>query len=176
VSFLGGIFGGSNPTLNNNIGQLGQISGSATTQGQSDTSAASNFFQSLLQGKTTSLAPQIAGIQGQTQNKIQSLGTFGNRSGGTNASANTAGDQGRVSVNNLVQGLVGGAASSLGSLGTSLQGIGLSAMNQQTNASQTRLDNWKNSIFGKSISSGIGAASSIATDGLTNVSAGNSFF
>ena len=169
MSFLSGLFGGSNPTLNNQLGQLGQIAGSATQSGQADTNAASTFFQSLLQGGGTKvLAPQIAGIQKQGQQQLQTLSQFGNRSGGINAAGQQSADQSRASVNDLITSLTGGAASSLGSLGTSLQGIGLQAFGQQATDSQQILQNQKNSIFGQGITGGILGLESIGLNALGN--------
>jgi hypothetical protein len=157
MSFLSGLFGGSNPTLNNQIGQLGQVAGNATKQGESDTTDASNFFHSLLSGNgMKALAPQVAGIKGQGQQQLQSLSQFGNRSGGTNAAGQQSQDKTRASINDMITSLTGSAASNLGSLGSNLLSTGLSAFGQQRDASQQQLQNWQSSIFGQGISSGLG--------------------
>lgn len=155
MSFAGALFGGSNPTLNSQIGTLGSIAGSSTKEGQTDTSDASKFFQSILAGDDKSLAPQIGSIKKQGQQKLQTLSQFGNRSGGTNATANSVGDTTTASINDLIQSLTGSAASNLGSLGTSLTNTGLSAYSQQAGVSQQQMQNWKNSILGQGITGAI---------------------
>lgn len=155
MSFFSGLFGGSNPTLNSQLGTLGGIAGNTSSQGVSDVSSASKFFQSILSGDTKSLAPQIGGIQKQGQQQKQTLSQFGNRSGGTNASAQTIDDKTKSSINDMIASLTGGAASSLGSLGTSLIGQGLGAYKQQADVSQTQLENWKSSILGSGITGAI---------------------
>lgn len=157
MSFLSSLFGGSNPTLNSQIGELGSIAGSATKTGQTDLSSASNFFNSLLTGGAAkTLAPQISSVQKQGQQQLQTLSQFGNRSGGTNAKAQTSSDTSRAQINDMIASLTGTAASNLGSLGTSSLGLGLGAYKQQSDASQLQMQNWQNSIFGQGISGGLG--------------------
>ena len=161
MSFFGGLFGGSNPTLNSNIGSLGAMAGSTSQQGLSDTNAASSFWQNILQGGgTKALAPEISAVMNQGQQKKQALSQFGNRGGGTNAAAQTIGDQGTSQINNMISSLMGTAANNLGSLGSNLLNTSLSATQQQTEASQMRLQNWMNGILGKALSGGIAAGES----------------
>jgi len=160
--FLGSLFGGSNPTLNNNINEFGQDAGFATGQGQTDTTAASKYFQDILSGNPTqqaqALAPEITAQQQQTQNQRNQQANFGNRSGGT-ASGNVAADAtNRGNIISEIGGLQGGAAGSLASLGTTEQNIGLNATQAQDAASQQRMQNWQNSILGKSTSDAIQTA------------------
>jgi hypothetical protein len=164
MSFLGGILTGSNPTLGGDVGNAGNIMGFGTATGEGDISAASGFDQSLLSGNQAQeaqlLAPQISNIQKQGQQQIQTAGEFGNRSGGTNASAQNNIDTQRSNVNNLVSQLTSGAASNLGSLGTSTLGQGIQANTLQAGESQMQLENEQNSLLGNSISgaSGFGEA------------------
>lgn len=164
-SFLSSIFGGSNPTLNSAIPQFGAISGYGVNQGEGDINAASGFWNSILSGDPAKigqvLGPQIQAIEGQGQQQKQTLGQFGNRSGGTNAKAQTIGDTTRSEVNNMVSNLTGSAASNLGSMGQNLLGQGTAALQSQVNASQTQMSNWQNSLFGglaKGVTSALGDA------------------
>jgi hypothetical protein len=160
--FFGSLFGGSNPTLNNNIQNLGADAGFATGQGQTDTTAASKYYQDILSGNPTqmaeSLAPQISTLQQQTQNQRNQTANFGNRSGGTAAANASADAANRGDIISAEGGLQSGAAGSLGSLGTTEQGIGLNATEAQDQASQQRMQNWQNSILGKSTSDAIQTA------------------
>lgn len=155
MSFLGGIFTGSNPTLTGDEGQAGQIAGFGTSQGEGDIGAASAFDQNLLNGNSAEdaklLAPEISNITGQTQQQANTIGQFGGRSGGNNSEVQAAGDKARASVNDMVSQLTGGAASQLGSLGTSTLGLGLNANEQQAQESQQQLENEKNSLLGNAI-------------------------
>lgn len=159
--FLSGLFGGASPTLDSAIPQFGSIAQYGINQGEGDINQASGFWGSILSGDPTKigqvLGPQIQAIQQQGQQQKQTLGQFGNRSGGTNAKAQTIGDTSRSEVNNMVSNLTGSAASSLGSMGTSLLGQGTSALGSQVSASQMQLQNWQNSILGSGMSTGIGA-------------------
>lgn len=159
MSFWGGLFGGSNPTLNSQIGSLGAMAGSTSQQGQGDVSSASSFWNSILSGGgAKALAPEISSVMQQGQQKKQALGQFGNRSGGTNAKAQTIGDQGTSSINNMIASLSGTAAGQLGSLGTNLLNTSLNASQLQSQDSQMQMQNWQNSILGKGIGAAIGGA------------------
>lgn len=158
--FLSSIFGGSNPTLNSGISQLGNISQYGVNSGEQDLNQAGGFWSSILSGDPTKigqvLGSQIQGIQQQGQQEKQQLGQFSNRSGGTNAKAQTIGDTTRSNVNNLIGNLTGAAASNLGSMGQNLLSQGTSALGSQLAASQEQMQNWQNSIFGSGLSMGIG--------------------
>lgn len=161
MSFLSGLFGGSNPTLNSQLGTLGTIAGTTSSQGLSDVSSASGFFNSILNGGASkTLAPEIGSIQKQGQQQKQNLSQFSNRSGGTNAQAQTIGDKTKASINDMIASLKSSAAGSLGSLGTSLIGQGLGAYQQQAGVSQQQLENWKSSILGQGISGAVSYAES----------------
>ena len=157
-SFLSGIFSGSNPTLSGDVGQAGGIAGFGTATGEGDISSASAFDQDLLNGNSAEdaklLAPEISNITGQTQQQADTIGQFGGRSGGNNSEVQSAGDKARASVNDMVSKLTGGAASQLGSLGTSTLGLGLSANAQQAEESQQQLENERNSLLGNAITGG----------------------
>lgn len=160
MSFFSSLFGGQDQTLNSGISQFGNISGFGVGQGENDINAAGGFWNSILSGDPTKigqvLGPQIAAIQGQGQQQKQTLGQFGNRSGGTNATQQTIGDTTRSNVNKLIGSLTGSAASNLGSMGENLLSQGTSALQSQLGASQQQMQNWSNSILGLGITQGIG--------------------
>lgn len=164
MGFWGSLFGGSNPTLNQDIGQFGQIGGFATGLGEGNLSQASNFWSSLLSGdpskQAQALAPEIGTIQQQGQQQKSQAAQFGNRGGGTNASMQMVDAQSRGAINNMISSLLGSSASNLGNIGSSLLGQGQSAFGAQAQGSQQQMENWANSILGRGITGGIGAAES----------------
>jgi hypothetical protein len=176
MGFWSAILGGSNPTLNNDISQLGQLSGFSQGIGQGDTTAASNYYRNILSGdpalEAKSLAPQISAQQGQEQQARNSLAQFGNRSGGTGAAQQAIGAQGRGNIINALGGLQQGAAGGLANIGQSNLGLAASDTQAQAGESQQRLQNYMNSILGKGISSGVGALESYGLGGLGGVPGG----
>lgn len=168
--FLSSIFGGSNPTINSAIPQFGAISGFGVNKGEGDINAASGFWNSILSGDPSKisqvLGPQIQAIEGQGQQQKQTLGQFGNRSGGTNAKAQTIGDTTRSEVNNMVSNLTGSAASNLGSMGENLLGQGTAALGQQVSTSQMQMKNWQDSLFGGLAKGAVSVLGDAATGGL----------
>lgn len=164
MSFFGSLFGGSNPSLNSDIGQSQGLASFLNTTGTSDVAASSNFKKGLLSGDwskiSTLLAPQISAIQRRSQQQKQQLGQFGGRSGGTTAAIYKAGDDVNSEVNDLVSGLTGKAADSLGSEGAGLLSEGETALDMNAKFSQQQMDNWRNSILGKGITGAVGAAES----------------
>ena len=162
MGFFGSLFGGSNPTLNSGINNVGNLAGFASGQGQSNISSADKFWQSILSGDSSkigqALAPEVSANQQQGQQSKNQLAQFGTRSGGTAAAGAGIDAAGRSNMINLIGGLQGKAASSLGSMGSSLLQTGLQGYGQQADMSQMRMQNYINSILGKGISSGIGAA------------------
>ena len=161
-NFWSSLFGGANSNLSNDIGQTAQLGQWATGLGQSDTGAASNFYNAILSGNQSkiagALAPEIGQIQSSKQQNLNSLGQFGNRSGGTNAAAQSAQDQATGQINSLVGGLQSSSAGALGSLGSSLLGTGLQATSQNAQYSQQQMQNWSNSILGLGTTTAAGAA------------------
>jgi hypothetical protein len=118
-------------------GEIGQFNATAgignfgTTQGEEATATANNFWESILSGDpgkiSQVLGPQESAINKQGQQQKKTLSEFGNRSGGTNAQAQSIDDTTRSSINDLISRLTGGAASALGASGESLLSTGLSA-------------------------------------------------
>ena len=166
MSFASAIFGGSNPSLNTDIGLTGQLGGNLTGQGQSYTNAAGNFYQSILSGDSSkiarSLAPEITAAKTSQQNDQKTASMFGGRSGGTAASTAAAGDKTHADITNLIGSLTNSSASSLGSLGSSMIGQGLGAISSNADMSQTRIQNWSNSILGLGTTAAAGAGEALA--------------
>ncbi len=165
MGFWGSLFGGASSTLSGDIGQTGQLAGFASGLGQKNLAQSSKFFSDILSGDPTKqaqvLAPEISTVQGQKQQQLKGMAEFGNRSGGTNAAAQMTGDTARASINNMIAGLLGTSASSLASTGSNLLNTGLGAIGQQAQLSQEQMQNWANSILGRGITGGIGAAESM---------------
>jgi hypothetical protein len=164
MSFFGSLFGGSNPTLNKNIQEFGQIGGFATGMGEKNLTQASNFYSSLLSGdpskQAQTLAPEISAQQQQGQQAKNAAAQFGSRSGGTAASMQSIDAQGRGSINNMIASLLGSSAGALSSQGQGLLSQGTGAYQAQQAASQQQMENWSNSILGKGITSGVAAGES----------------
>jgi hypothetical protein len=97
--------------------------------GEGDLTASNQFMTSILSGDPTkvtqALAPQIAGIQGRTQQEKNTVAQFGGRSGGTAATTAGLDTAAKGDVTNLVGSLTGNAASSLASTGSNLLSTGL---------------------------------------------------
>lgn len=172
MSFLGGIFTGANDTLNSDENQAGGVAGFGTSVGEGDISAASGFDEALLSGNQSEqaklLAPQIQNIQKQGQQQNQTAAEFGNRSGGTNAAAQSNMDSQRANVSNMISQLTGGAAQNLGNLGTSSLGLGLQANQIQEQDSQQKLKNQQDSLLGGAINGVADAGLDALTGGITN--------
>jgi len=178
MGFFGSLFGGSNPTLNQNIGNVGSIAGFASGQGKGDVTSASKFWQSILSGDSSkigqALAPEISANQQQGQQAKEQLAEFGTRSGGTAAAGAGIDAAGRGNMINLIGGLQSGAASNLGSMGSNMLQTGLQGYGQQTDMSQQRMQNWMDSILGSGISSGIGDMESFGMGKFMNLFKGKS--
>jgi hypothetical protein len=155
MGFFGGLFTGSNPTLDANIGKFGSEGDFATTQGEGDTSAASKFYADILNGDQTkeaqALAPEIGAIKGQAQQQKKSIAENGTRSGGTAAEAASIDDKVTGDITGLIGGLKTGAASGAASLGTAEQGIGIQSQEEQDQAAQEKQKEQADSIFGRAI-------------------------
>lgn len=164
MSFLGSLFGGSNPTLNKQIGDMTSLAGSATSTGLGDLNTASSYFRDILNGGGKQvLAPQIASIQKQGGQQRSTMAQFGNRGGGTNAEAQTIGDRTAGGVNDLIANLTSSAASGVTGVGSTLLGAGIDASRAAVSFSQQQMENWMRSILGKSITNGVASAEGFAT-------------
>jgi hypothetical protein len=109
---------------------IGNVANFATSEGESATSSANTFWQSILSGDpgqiSKVLGPLMSTVNKQGQQQKMSLSQFGNRGGGTNASAQQIGDTTRTTIDSAVSSLTGNAASALGASGSSLLATGLS--------------------------------------------------
>lgn len=162
MGFLGGIFGGSSPGLDQSLNTAGSVTSSETGAGVKNLNNASSFWNTILSGDQQAisklLAPEISTIQGQGQQQIQNASQFGNRSGGENAAAQTNIDSQRQQVEQMIAGLTGQAASQVGNLGATQLGFGLDANQQRASDAEQKLQNQQNSLLGNIIGQGIGAA------------------
>ncbi len=161
-SFFFIIFAGANPKLGGDINNAGNEMNFGTAVGEGDTRKASDFYGDILGGDPEKisklLAPQIKTMQEQGQQKLATTSQFGDRSGGTNASNQKTMDDTRANIDDMISKLTGGAASNLANIGTTEQGIGLSANELQEKEAQQQLENFQNSILGGAITSGVSGA------------------
>jgi hypothetical protein len=180
MSFWSSLFGGQNPTLNQDIAQFGQIGGFATNLGESNLSQASQFWSSLLSGDQSKIAktltPEINTIQQQGAQQRATTAQFGNRGGGTNAAMQMVGDTSRASINDMIAKLLGSSASNLASTGGGLLGTAVGAFGAQEAASQQRMRNWANSILGHGITTSFQTGEELGEQYLTGgTSASNAY-
>ena len=144
-------------------GALTGASGFATGLGESDLSASSKFMQAILSGDASkisqALAPQISSAKTSAAQTQKTNAEMGNRSGGTAASNNAASDKVHSDITDLIGGLTGNAASSLGSQGSGLLGQGMegeeAGFGEAKTMQQQRAAKW-NDLF-NSIGSTFGA-------------------
>jgi len=160
MSFLGGLFTGSNSTENGDVGNSGQIMGFGTAAGEGAVQTGLGFDEGLLSGNQSQIAkliaPQIQAQQQQGQQQIQTAGEFQNRSGGTNSSAQNNIDTQRANVNNMISQLTGQAAGAVTQTGENLLNTGLKANEVQDQEAQRIMDNQANSLLGMGITEGAG--------------------
>lgn len=157
-----GFFGiGDGPTSEekSQYRDLSGLAGFATGQGEGDIKLADNFWKSILSGDSSKIAsvlgPETSAINKQAEQQKKTASEFGNRSGGTNAAQQEAGDKVRTGYQGLVSGLTGSAAGALGASGSSLLAAGASAHEgafSEANTIQQQHSAQLNDIF-KSISS-----------------------
>ena len=164
MGFFSGLFGGSNSTLNQNIPAFQQSAGFSTGVGEGDVTAASKWYNDILSGDPTKMAeavaPETSAIQGQAQQAKDQTAQFSPRSGGTAAAMAGLDANTRAQIIKLLGGLQSGSAGSLASLGTQEQETGLESRQQADDASQQRLTNQADSIFGRGITSAAAAGES----------------
>ncbi|CAM6006576.1 unnamed protein product [Sphagnum balticum] len=160
--FWSSLFGGSSSNLNNDISQTGALSSYASGLGQKNTTAGSNFFQSLLSGDPTKtsqvLAPEISNLKTSVQSDQKKGAQEGNRSGGTAAANAYEKDKAHSDITAATAKLTGEAANTLLSSGQSLLGTALGGYQENAALDHQRMENWANSILGRSITGGISAA------------------
>lgn len=110
-------------------------------QGVNDLNKAGDFYGSILSGDRAKigqvLSPEISNIQGQVSQHNKTLSEFGNRSGGTNAGIQAGETAGSTEIQQLINSLLPASASGLTQVGSTLGGLGLSAVNMGENAAAT---------------------------------------
>jgi len=177
--FLSAIFGGSDPTQNHDINNLGALAGYSTGVGEKGTTAGLNYDLGILSGDPTkvaqTLAPETAQIQQQAQQNKNTVGQFGNRGGGMNAVMAGLDDASRAKLLSLAGGLRQGAAADAGRLGTTNLGLANQNTMDQAKLSELRFQRWMNSIAGKGISTGVATAESAGLDAGFPAASTNSF-
>lgn len=143
---MGGLFGklfgtGGGTDRNNQLSSWGSLTNLGNwekkfgkgqqTEGAGNLSTAADFFKTLLSGDRskigTILAPEIGTIQNQASQNLNTLSQFGNRSGGTNAAVNASTSTGSAEIQKLISTLLGQSGQELGALGSTQEGLGLSA-------------------------------------------------
>lgn len=141
------------------FGNMASLANFATSKGESDINSADSFWKSILSGDPNKiskvLGPQTSGINKRAQQQKKTASEFGNRSGGTNAFQQEAGEGVRSEYDTMVSGLTGQAASALGASGSSLLAAGASgheAAFSEANTIQQQKAAKLNDIF-KSITS-----------------------
>lgn len=168
-SFFNGLFTGNNSTETGDVGNAGNIMGFGTATGEGAVQTGLGFEEGILSGNQAEqaqlLAPEIQAQQQQGQQQIQTAGEFGNRSGGTNASAQNNIDTQRSNVNNMVSQLTGQAAGAVTQTGENLLNTGLNANQVQDQEAQQIQENQANSILGMGVTEGAGAAEGFALGG-----------
>lgn len=146
-----------------NYNALFGSSGFATGAGESDITSSDAFLKAILSGNNAQimqlLAPQVNAAKTSGQNQKMSNSQFGNRSGGVVSSNNSIDNSTRSDVSGLVGNATNTAASTLGSHGDALLGMGMSghqaAFGEADTMQKQRASQW-NDLF-NSIASTAGA-------------------
>lgn len=155
-SLLGGIFaGGASPEEKAMYGATANIGRFGTSAGEADISKSQDFWSAILSGDATKIAtvlgPEMSAFNRQGQQRKQTTAQFGTRSGGTTGAMQTIDDATLSSIRSMISQLTGGAATSLGQMGTSLLNTGLqgttSAFGEANIMQQQNADKWRQ-IFG----------------------------
>jgi hypothetical protein len=109
---------------NNQYSSLTGLTSTEAGQGLGDLNESQGFMDAILSGDPTKigqvLSPQIKAIQGQGQQQKQTNATFGNRSGGTNATNQNIDDKTKGSIDDLISSLTGSALQTTNSNGLAL--------------------------------------------------------
>ncbi len=166
MSFLGSIFGGSSPELNNLIGQFGQIGQQQTGQGQGYQSKAGSFWGDIISGNSSktmqALSPEISSAKTRNQQDQKTATQFGTRSGGTAASNAASTDKLHSDITNLIGSLTNSSASNLANLGSNMVSTGLGSLQMEQGAVQQRIQNWSDSIFGRGLTTAAATGEALA--------------
>ena len=112
-----------------------------------------DYYGGILSGDPAkiaeSLAPAISANTQEAQQKKQTIGEFGARSGGNTASANAIDSGTRANTTNLIGGALNNAAAGEAGLGENQMNNGTVNNQIAGNFSQEQLMNIMNSIFGQ---------------------------
>lgn len=177
MGFWDSLFGGANSSLSSDMAKTKQVGDFSTGMGESNLTAGSNFFKSILSGDASKqaqvLAPAISSAKTQASQDNKKNAIFGTRSGGTAAASSATDDKVHSDITNLIGNLTGGAASNLTSTGGNLLSTGLSATGQNAEMSQQQMENWANSILGLGTTKAAGAAEGAAIGALTGGGGGS---
>lgn len=126
-----GVGEGPSSQENQQYANLTSAGSFATGTGESDLTASSKFMHAILSGDSTAIsqafAPQIGAAKTSAQQNAKTTSEFGNRGGGTNASSAAASDKAHSDITSLIGGGTSSAATSLGSEGSGLLGMGIGA-------------------------------------------------
>lgn len=126
----------------NSVFDFGSKSGeNQITQGAAGLSSASDYFKALMSGDQAKmaqvLAPQISTIKDQQQQRVNTLSQFGNRSGGTNAQAQSDTEAAGKSIQQLFDMLGPEAAQEVAQISGQQEGLGTGVLGLGTQAAGT---------------------------------------
>lgn len=125
-------------------GNTAGIGSFATSTGEGDISAASDFWKGILSGDQNQLSrilgPQYSNISQRAGQEEKTLSEFGTRSGGTAAAQQQIGDEERRAGAQMEGSVLSGAAENLGNMGSGLLSTGLSADEAAFNEAKTIQD------------------------------------
>lgn len=110
-------------------------------EGSEGLTKARNYFDAIMSGDQAQmakvLAPQISTIQNQTQQRINTQSQFGNRSGGTNAFAQSTSEDATRAVQQLFDMLGPEAAKEVASISGTQEGLGSNLLGMAGSAAGT---------------------------------------
>lgn len=157
--WLSGLFGGSSKGLDTAQSTAAGAAGYGIGTGEKNEDAAGGYYGGILSGDPAkiaqSLAPAITANTQEAQQKKQTLGEFGARSGGNTSTANNIDATTRANTTNLIGGALNGAAAGEAGLGENQVSSGTTNNQIAGNFSQQQLQNIINSLFGQSITGAV---------------------
>ena len=163
-SFFSALFGGQSKNLDSNIAKTGQVADFATSLGESNATAGSDFNKAIVSGDASkisqALAPTISAAKTSNQQTQKTNTEMGTRSGGTAASNAASSDKLHSDITNLTGSLTGKAADTLLSSGSTFLNQGEAANMDNAKLGQQQYQNWMDSIAGKGITMASSAAES----------------
>jgi len=136
-----GIGAGPSGKQEQQYGEITNLENFGISQGEKNLSKASDFWGSILSGDPTQiskvLGPDISAVNKQGQERKKTMAEFGNRSGGTNAAAQTVDDKSVAAIRTMISNLTGTAAGALSSIGGAELSAGGSAASQASSEADT---------------------------------------